>query len=243
MLSLATQLLAQSEGAEINSVLEMIQKGGVMMIPIGLCSLIVVAVAVERSAVLRAGRIVPKGFRKGLDRAMDSADDENDARRAGRAYCKDRPSPAANLILAGLEKLGHTGEVVEKHMGAAGEDEVYLMSRRLRALVVVAAIAPLLGLTGTIFGMITAFQTVATNAEALGKTELLAKGIYEAMITTAAGLVVAIPAVVIYHWLSGRIERFSRDLDRLGVAFIETRVLEPAEPATSRTANGFAETF
>jgi len=242
MMNLATHILAQSDGAEINSVLEMIQKGGIMMIPIGLCSLIVVAVAVERAAVLRSGRIVPKGFRKGLDRAMDSADDEIDARRAGRAYCKDRPSPAANLILAGLEKLGHTGEVVEKHMASAGEDEVYLMRRRLRALVVVAAIAPLLGLTGTIFGMITAFQTVATNAEALGKTELLAKGIYEAMITTAAGLVVAIPAVVIYHWLSGRIERYARDLDRLGVSFIETRVLEPAEPV-SRAANGFAETF
>lgn len=243
MLSLATQLLAQGDGAEINSVLELMRKGGVMMIPIGICSLIVVAVAVERAAVLRSGRVVPKNFRKELDRAMDSAEDDVEARRAGRNYCKGRPSPAANLILAGLEKLGHSSEVVEKHMGAAGEDEVYLMRRRLRALVVVAAIAPLLGLTGTIFGMIKAFQTVATSAEALGKAELLAEGIYEAMITTAAGLVVAMPTVVIFHWLSGRIERHARDLDRLGVAFIETRVLEPAESSPARRANGFAETF
>ena len=231
MLSHATHLLAQSQSTEINSVLEMMQKGGIMMIPIGLCSLIVVAVAVERAAVLRAGRIVPKGFRKGLDRAMDSAEDDVDARRAGRAYCKDRPSPAANLILAGLEKLGHSGEVVEKHMAAAGEDEVYLMRRRLRALVVVSAIAPLLGLTGTIFGMIRAFQTVASSADTLGRAELLAEGIYEAMISTAAGLLVAMPALVIFHWLTGRVERCARELDRLGVVFMERYVLEPMERA------------
>lgn len=243
MLALTTHLLAQSE-AEVNSVLELMQKGGVMMIPIGICSLIVVAVAVERAAVLRSSRVVPKNFRKGLDRAMDSADTDAEARHNGRKYCKDRRSPAANLILAGLEKLGHSGEIVEKHMAAAGEDEVYLMRRRLRALVVIAAIAPLLGLTGTIFGMIKAFQTVATSAEALGKAELLAEGIYEAMITTAAGLLVAMPTVIIYHWLSGKIERHARDLDRLGVSFIETRVLEPAESVSpARAANGFAETF
>ena len=232
MHSVLSSLLAQSgNDAAVTSVLELVQKGGVMMIPIGICSLIVVAVAVERTAVLRGSRIVPKGFRKGLDRSMDEALTESDARHAGIQYCKSKKSPAANLILAGLEKLGHAHEIVEKHMAAAGEDEVYLMRRRLRALTVVAAVAPLMGLTGTIFGMIKAFQTVATSADALGKAELLAEGIYEAMITTAAGLLVAMPTLIIYHWLSGKIERYARDLDLLGVAFIETRVLEPAEHA------------
>lgn len=241
-------LLAQASSGEagavgVSSVLEFAQRGGLMMIPIGLCSLIVVAVAVERASVLRRGRILPRNFRKGLDRAMDRAGDEggslDDVVAAGRAYCKKRMSPAARLILAGLEKMGHAPEVVEKHMAAAGEDEVFLMRRRLRSLVVIAAIAPLLGLTGTIFGMIKAFQTVATSAEALGKTELLAEGIYEAMVTTAAGLLVAIPTVIVYHWLSGKIERFARDLDRLGVSFIETRVLEPAElSAPPRASDG-----
>lgn len=245
MLQFASALLAQSSNTDVTSVLDFIQKGGVMMIPIGVCSFVVVAVAVERAAVLRRGRIVPSDFRKGLDIAMDSADDDLDAKHAGRKYCKSKPSPAANLILAGLEKLGHSSEIIEKHMAAAGEDEVFNMRRRLRSLVVISAIAPLLGLTGTIFGMIKAFQTVATSAQALGNTELLAKGIYEAMITTAAGLVVAIPTVIIYHWLSGKIERSARDLDRLGVSFIETRVLEPAEPlaGTSRAANGFRESY
>ena len=136
------------------------------------------------------------------------------------------------MILAGLDKLGHSNEVVEKHLGAAGEQEVYLLRRRLRVLTVVTALAPLLGLTGTILGMITAFQTVATSGEALGRAELLAEGIYEAMITTAAGLIVAMPTLVLYHWLTGKIERLTRELDALAVAFIERFVLEPEGPGS-----------
>jgi len=78
-----------------------------------------------------------------------------------------------------------------------------------------------MGLLGTIFGMIRAFQTVATSGEALGKTELLAEGIYEAMITTAAGLIVAIPALVCYHWLSAKVQGLVMDIDEMTVEFIE----------------------
>ena len=82
------------------------------------------------------------------------------------------------------------------------------------------AVSAALGLVGTIFGMITAFQTVATNSDALGKTELLAEGIYEAMVTTAAGLLVAIPALICFHWLSSRIERLVQMMDQIGTKFL-----------------------
>ncbi len=78
-----------------------------------------------------------------------------------------------------------------------------------------------MGLLGTIFGMILAFQTVATSGEALGKAELLAKGIYQAMITTAAGLSLAIPVVVAYHYFSSKIERLVLEMDQLTVEFLE----------------------
>jgi biopolymer transport protein ExbB len=94
------------------------------------------------------------------------------------------------------------------------------MRKRLRSLVVITALAPLLGLTGTIFGMIRAFQTVALSSEALGKAELLARGIYEAMITTAAGLLVAMPTLVLFHFLAGRVEQMAHELDRLAVGFV-----------------------
>lgn len=219
-------LLAQSGTP---SVFELATKGGIMMVPIVLCSLVVVAVVLERLAVLRSARVVPPGFEKKLHAAMDTGGPE-----AAREACKRDDSPAARVIAAGIDKLGHAPEVVEKHLTAQGEHELFLLRKRLRMLTVIAAIAPLLGLTGTIFGMIRAFQTVAMSGESLGKAELLAGGIYEAMITTAAGLLVAIPTIIFYHWLVSRVDLLARELDRLAVDFVERYVLEPGQHARHR---------
>lgn len=213
-------LAQESQPEALGSVFELATRGGIMMIPIAICSLVVVAVVVERVTVLRRNKVVPPEFTEALDKAG------SDAAKAQKA-CDEGDSPAARIVLAGLGKLGHVREVIEKHIASAGEHEVYLMRRRLRALTVVGAIAPLLGLTGTIFGMIRAFATVAESGESLGRAEMLAGGIYEAMITTAAGLLVAIPTVVCYHWLAGRVERLTRELDGVAVLFIERFVLEP----------------
>lgn len=227
-------ILAQAEGASpeaLGSVFELATRGGIMMIPIAICSLVVVAVVVERSAVLRRAKVVPPGFREDLDKAGSDA-------AAALKACEASDSPASRVVRAGLDKLGHVREVVEKHIAAAGENEVYAMRRWLRALTVIAAIAPLLGLTGTIFGMIEAFATVAGSGESLGRAEMLADGIYKAMITTAAGLIVAIPTVVCYHWLAGRVERLTRELDAIAVGFIERFVLEPGGARAKATTNG-----
>ena len=203
------------------SVFELATKGGIMMIPITLCSLVVVAVVLERLAVLRLPRVIVPGFEKKLHEAMATGDTEH-----ARSVCTKHDSPAARIITAGLDKLGHSNEVIEKHLTAAGENELFLLRRRLRVLTVIAAVAPLLGLTGTIFGMIRAFQTVAISGDSLGKAELLAGGIYEAMITTAAGLLVAMPTIIFYHWLSSKVDRLARELDRVAVDFVERYVLE-----------------
>lgn len=219
--------LVLGQGDSTLSVFDLAVKGGVMMVPIALCSLIVVAVVMERASVLRLPRIVPAGFEKRLKKAM--GDGGAEGVRAARELCKKSPSPASRVVDAGLAKMGHSHELIEKHMAAAGETEVYGMRKRLRMLSVIAAVAPLMGLTGTIFGMIESFKTVASSADALGKAELLAGGIYEAMITTAAGLLVAMPTVMFYHWLVSKVERMTRELDRVAVAFIERYVLEAAE--------------
>jgi biopolymer transport protein ExbB len=215
-----------AQGGTDLSVFDLAVKGGIMMIPIAVCSLIVVSVIAERASVLRASRIVPEGFEKRLKKAMGSGGPDGVSN--AREQCKKSRSPAGRVIAAGIDKLGHRHEIVEKHMAAAGEHEVYSMRKRLRTLTVIAAVSPLMGLTGTIFGMIRAFQTVASSGESLGKAELLAGGIYEAMITTAAGLLVAMPALIFYHWLASKIERLTRELDRIAVGFVERYVLEPA---------------
>lgn len=209
---------ADNASMAVGSVWDFVLKGGWMMIPIGICSLVVLAVSVERAIVLRRKEVVPDGFESGL---MPTLDNGVRSKRDAEAYCEKSNSPIGRTVLAGVERIGRPMETIEKHMASAGEHEIFQLRRRLRALSVVAAIAPLLGLVGTIFGMIKAFQTVALSGEALGKTELLAEGIYEAMITTAAGLVVAIPALVLHHWFASRIENLTRLMDGVCVNAIE----------------------
>ena len=213
----------------VQSVWDFVVKGGPVMYPIAACSLVGLAVLVERLIVLRRRNVIPPAFLAGLKKALVQSGRE---RRAGLDYCRKHPSPVARVFAAGIKKLGASPETIEKHISEAGEREVLKLRKNLRLLSVIAAVSPLLGLLGTIFGMIEAFATVASSGEALGKTEMLAGGIYEAMITTAAGLIVAIPALVFYHWLSAKIERLVMDIDHMTVEFIE----EFVEPADSTTA-------
>ena len=211
---------------EVQSVWDFVVKGGPMMIPIALCSLVAVMVIVERVISLRRARVIPAGFLPGLKAILNNGGDD-----AGRAleYCRNNGSAVANVLAVGIKRLSEPVELLEKHIQEAGEREVVKLRKYLRILAVVAAIAPLMGLLGTIFGMITAFQTVAASAQALGKTELLAEGIYEAMITTAAGLMVTIPVLIAYHWFSSRIEQLVSEIDRLTVEFVEEYGLTGAE--------------
>lgn len=222
---------ASAGTAKINSVFDFVQRGGIMMIPIGLCSLIALTVIVERWASLRRKRIIPRGFEPGLRRILDQG-----LERRGEAvdYCNRDNSPVAHIFATAVKRLGEPVELLERHVQEAGEREVFKLRKYLRILAVIAAISPLMGLLGTLFGMIKAFQTVATSADALGKTEMLASGIYEALITTAAGLLVAIPALIGFHWLSARIEYLVAEMDRMTLTFIEEYVLPAGEFMTVR---------
>lgn len=226
---------ASSELA-VQSVWDFVVKGGPMMVPIGLCSLVVAAVALERFISLRRTRVIPAGFE---EEALGQID-RGGVLGAGE-WCRGHGSPVARICAAGLSRLPLGIDAAERHAVEAGGREVQLLRRRLRALAVVASVAPLMGLLGTIFGMIRAFQTVALSGEALGRTELLARGIYEAMITTAAGLLVAIPALVLHHWLTARIESLVGDMDRVAVGVLQRgleRMHVPARAAArERTQN------
>ena len=202
-------------------------KGGPMMVPIGICSLITLAVLVERLVSLRRRQVVPPDFTAGLQPILDSP------KRNGEAaleYCRADGSPIANIFAAGLKRIHEPLELLEKHVQEAGQREVHKLRKHLRLLALIASISPLLGLLGTIFGMIKAFQTVALAGEALGKAELLATGIYEAMITTAAGLLVAIPALIGYHWISARIEQLVNEMDQVTCDFVEQYVSSASQP-------------
>ena len=208
-----------AEAVKVQSVWDFVVKGGPVMIPIVLCSLIALTVTVERLISLRRRCVIPRGFFPGLTKLLENGHSDRDK---ALEYCRSNGSPVANVFSAGVKRLGEPVELLEKHIHEAGQREVSKLRKFLRLLSVIASIAPLLGLLGTIFGMINAFQTVAASGEALGKTELLAKGIYQAMITTAAGLMVAIPVLIAYHWIAARVEQLVDEIDRLAVDFVET---------------------
>lgn len=201
----------------IESVWQLALKGGILMIPLGVCSLVALAVIVERLVVLRRARVLPPGLRAGFVSALDAGTPR--ARELAAAH----PSAASTVLLAGLERWDRGEERMERAMRDAGEQEVACLRARLRAISVIAGVAPLMGLLGTIFGMITAFRTVASAPEALGKVETLAGGIYEAMVTTAAGLIIAIPCVLAHHALAARVDRFVMEIEGLCARLVEAR--------------------
>ncbi len=208
-----------AEAVKVQSVWDFVVKGGPVMIPIGLCSLVALTVIVERLISLRRKQVIPRGFFPGLTILLENGDGDRDK---ALDYCRANGSPVANVFAAGVKHLGKPAEVLEKHIHEAGQREVLKLGKYLRLLSVIVSIAPLLGLLGTITGMINAFQTVAASGEALGRTELLAKGIYEAMITTAAGLMVAIPVLIAYHGIAARVEHLVGEIGQLAQDFVET---------------------
>lgn len=229
---LESLLLAQSNPpspASLGSVWEFLVKGGVLMIPIGICSLTVLAVTVERLVSLRKRNVIPPDFLTGVQAAI--ARGGSAGRSAALEFCRKSDSPIGRIFVAALERIAEPADLLEKHIEQAGQREVFKLRKYLRLLSVIASVATLLGLLGTIFGMITAFSTVAASGEALGRTELLARGIYEALITTAAGLMVSIPALLAFHGFAARIDHIVRDVDAMTVDFVESQRRAEEKPA------------
>jgi biopolymer transport protein ExbB len=196
---------------------------------IAICSLLALALAVERLVCLRRSKVIPSGFVESV-RAMLA-----DGPERALAYCRASPSPMARIFEAALRRWDRPIEHVEKHVAEAGLRETAILRRHLRGLSVIAAVSPLLGLLGTIVGMIKAFRTVAGSPDALGRTELLAGGIYEAMVTTAAGLIVAIPTLLLYHSLAGRIDRLVLEMDAACLELVERHGEASADRTDSRS--------
>ncbi len=218
---LADQVLAQPTGdsattepgdaASLNY-LELLLSGGPLMIPIGLLSMLVVAIGLERLIGLRRRAVAPSGLFSGLRRlAHDGAIDP----KAAFALCQRYPSAAARVTQAMLLKTGRPQSEVEHAVGEASQREADRLYSNVRTLNMAAAVAPLLGLLGTVWGMIQAFFATANLPIGSNKGQALAEGIYVALVTTLAGLAVAIPAAVLAHMFEGRILRMLRETQDL----------------------------
>jgi len=205
------------DAVKVLSIWDFIVKGGPVMIPLGACSLVALTIILERVVSLRRRRVIPPGFLAGLRRILG---DGTAGREEALEYCQADRSSMAMILAAGVRHLGASRDWVEKCLQDAGQREVLRLRKYLRGLAVVVSVSPMLGLLGTVTGMVRSFQTVASSGEALGKAELLATGIYEALITTVAGLTIAIPVLIAFHWFSARIERFAGEMDYMAAEFL-----------------------
>lgn len=216
--------------------LDIIREGGYLMYPIGLCSLILVAFVFERTLSLRRGRIIPRPFvTRFLEQMREGALD----RQTALDLCKENGSPVADVFAGAVRKWGRPGVEVEQAIIDAGERVTNGLRRYLRVINGVATVSPLLGLLGTVLGMIRAFNSIAT-ANAMG-AELVAKGISEALLTTAAGLSVAIPALIFYLFFISRVDRLIIQIDALGqelVALISAEELQAKGAKTGAAKSG-----
>jgi biopolymer transport protein ExbB len=210
----AAPVVANAQPARQLTLLELLLKGGSLMYPLGLASIVMVAFAIERAIALRRDKILPPGTLSVIRTAVGRSQDEFDS----QGLLKDletHADPLARVAASGLRKANRTVQEIEKAIEDAGAKEAGILRRNCRVLSMVASISPLLGLMGTVTGMIKAFMTVAARAEALGRTELLAAGIYEALVTTAVGLAIAIPSLVLYYFYMEKVESFVTELDTM----------------------------
>ncbi len=184
-----------------------------LMLPIALFALIALVFGVERVIAIRRGKILPSELKAALGEASRSSGGL-DPRKAYK-ICQQYPSTASNVIRAALLKVGRPHTEVEHTVKEASEREADKLYANVRPLNLAAGVTPLLGLLGTVFGMIQAFAQTASGSVATNKAEQLAEGIYTALVTTFAGLAVAIPSAVLAHWLEGRIQANFREIDEL----------------------------
>jgi biopolymer transport protein ExbB len=214
MLIASTILVATPAGAAIptRSLFDMLLAGGPLMIPIVLASFLMLLIVFERSISLRRRRVVPRLFvERFLLQLRENALDRADALER----CEDDSSHVARVFAAAVRKWGKPGVEVEQALIDEGERIANVLRRYLRVLNGVSTVSPLLGLLGTVWGMIQAFNVIASSP-AMGRAEMLAGGISVALITTATGLLVAIPSLIFYLYFVGRVDGLIMDIDRYG---------------------------
>ncbi len=196
--------------------MQYMREGGPVMYPLLAASIIALAVAIERFIALRRARINVNEFLAKIRKALLV----NRSVREAVKICEQYRGPVASIMKAGLLKYGQPREDLEKTIENAALYEMGRLERGLVVLATVANVAPLLGFLGTVTGMIASFRALAEQG--LSNPAAVADGISEALITTAAGLFIAIPVQLVYNYFTTRINRFVRDIEAATNMLLET---------------------
>ena len=214
------------------NLLQMFHDGGWMMYPIAVCSFVLTVFIFERLIALRTGRVISRPFTR---RLVEQLQQQQIDREEALELCQKNPSMIAQIMVAAVKKYGRSAVEVEQAVLDAGERVSNQMRKHLRILNAISNVAPLLGLLGTVLGMIEAFKGIAV-ADAATRSQLLAGGIGHAMLTTAGGLLVAIPAYLAYMYFLGRSDKLLIEMDSYAQQVVEAISAEGlAENDSSRS--------
>lgn len=206
-----------TSGIQVGNIVSIIREGGILMYPIIGCSIVLMVFVFERLLYLRRARITPRPFIRGV---IEQLEQQQLSREEALALCEENGSLIAELFAAALKKWNRPAVEVEQAIMDAGERITSQLKKYLRLFNAISNLSPLLGLLGTVLGMIEAFNSIA-QADAMGRPELLAHGIGAALLTTAAGLCVAIPAYAAYAFFLGRADRLILEMDALAQTVVE----------------------
>ena len=221
--------LPSVEAIPTESLWDMIWAGGPLLVPIIASSFALMLVVFERTISLRRKRVVPRMFvERFLLKIREGAVDRHEALE----LCEDNNSHIADVFAAAVRKWGKPAVEVEQAVLDEGERASNHMRRYLRVINGVATVCPLMGLLGTVWGMMEAFNAIA-GSSAMGRPELLAAGISGALLSTAAGLFVAIPALILYLFFVGRVDTLVMEIDRRGQELVNLISAEAREQRKS----------
>jgi|TARA_R110001599_G_scaffold266002_1_gene466691 biopolymer transport protein ExbB len=195
-------------------VLDLLKPGGIIMFPLLLCSVLALAIIIERFWTLRVSRLAPKSLVQGLWASIRKK--ELNARKIKELK---EAAPLGRVLAAGLVNAKHGRDIMKESIQEEASHVVHEMERFLTALGTIAVITPLLGLLGTVIGMIKVFAQL--QLEGAGNAAALAGGISEALITTAAGMTIAIPALIFHRYFLRRVDEIVVDMEQESLRLVE----------------------
>jgi biopolymer transport protein ExbB len=214
--------------------LEIVQAGGWLMLPIVVCSIIAAAIILERLWSLQPKRVLPVNLAVQVREWV-----HNDQLDPEHLQSLHESSPLGQMLATGLANRHAPRELIKENIEDVGRHTVHELERYLNALGTIAAISPLMGLLGTVIGMIKVFAAI--TASGVGNPGVLAGGISEALITTAAGLCVAIPALIGYRYLRARVDALVVQMEKETIKFLETVVAYQNASEAEALSNELAE--
>ena len=194
--------------------IEFIVKGGIFMYPIILCSILALAVFLERLWILRKDRIIPEGLMRSIEELL-----KNQQLFEAFALCKNDQSSIAKIFLAGLKNTQKGMWLIKEAIEERGGREAVILEKNVGILSTIANLTPLLGLLGTVSGMIKTFNAISLHG--IDNPAPLAGGIAEALISTATGLCVAIPVLVCHRYLKDKAGRLIFEMEENSIRLIE----------------------